>query len=86
MYALGEKRHQPYPSNSNREKRIQTQPGGTWENRLRGREREDAPLSTRLGGEPDLMEEVDAPVRKLRRKRDPSVIDQLAPYNVAEDI
>ena len=32
------------------------------------------------------MEEVDAPVRKLRRKRDPSVIDQLAPYNVAEDI
>ncbi|CAG8666000.1 14210_t:CDS:2, partial [Gigaspora rosea] len=32
IYALGEKRSQPYPSNSNREKRIQTQPVETWEN------------------------------------------------------
>ncbi|CAG8523916.1 7615_t:CDS:2 [Gigaspora margarita] len=29
VYALAEKCHQPYPVNSNREKRIQAQPGGT---------------------------------------------------------
>ncbi|CAG8506505.1 17831_t:CDS:2 [Gigaspora margarita] len=35
IYALDEKRPQPYPSNSNQKKRIQTQLVGTWENRLR---------------------------------------------------
>ncbi|CAG8655895.1 22829_t:CDS:2 [Gigaspora margarita] len=32
VYALAEKCHQPYPVNSNREKRIQAQLGRTWEN------------------------------------------------------
>ncbi|CAG8511152.1 3161_t:CDS:10, partial [Gigaspora rosea] len=49
------KRHQPYPIN--REKRVQTQPVGTWENLLRGRDRENELPQTNTEGEPDLMEE-----------------------------
>ncbi|CAG8763686.1 768_t:CDS:2, partial [Gigaspora margarita] len=62
VYALGEKRPQPYPT-SNWEKRIQTQHGGTWKNRLRAQERDDIPLLPNPEEEPDLIEKVDTPVR-----------------------
>ncbi|CAG8857624.1 1085_t:CDS:1, partial [Gigaspora margarita] len=53
VYALGEKRPLPHPGTGNREKRIQTQPGGTWENRLRPR----GDLLENLGEEPEIMDE-----------------------------
>ncbi|CAG8634645.1 3519_t:CDS:10, partial [Cetraspora pellucida] len=68
------------------EKKLRLQAESRWKNRLRQRRDEEPPLVD-LNNTPDLMEEDEfRPILKPRRRRELSIVDKLAPYNIAQDL